>query len=232
MKKIFSLLMSIAMFFSLTVPVEALESVTPSDCTLEPYILQVDDQTTVTAYVPDEYRNSISQEELLDIAIDEGLQNGDSFQIHYVEFAEASYAEPMPAVILPPILDMYPTTTTRRGSEYAAEKFFITSVAKGQSFTLSQEFIRKVSSTFSVAPYEVTTELKCEYTASVSVTYTFNGPSENSAYNSREFNVRIYRQAYDYTQQHYSGAILVGTRTGVVNKPTKHAVYSVDSYQS
>ena len=74
----------------------------------------------------------MSEQDLIDIARDEGLQNGERINIHYVEVAEdVPQVEPQFIVV-----NTYPTHLTKVGSEWKAQSYFVISVARGQTTTL------------------------------------------------------------------------------------------------
>lgn len=129
------------------------------------------------------------------------------------------------------VVNTYPTTLTKVGSEWKAQSYFVISVAKGQTTTLSKEFSQTLTAAVSGSPYSITAELQASVTASYSVTHEFSGPPESSRYNSREYRVRFYAQTYNYSQDHYMSGMYIGTRTGTVDKPTRWAAYSIDSNQ-
>ena len=189
--------------------------------------IQVDDTTNITATIPQEYLSVVSEQDLIDIARDEGLQNGERINIHYVEVAEdVPQVEPQFIVV-----NTYPTHLTKVGSEWKAQSYFVISVARGQTTTLSTEFSQTLTAGISGSPYSITAELQASVTASYSVTLEFSGPPESSRYNSREYRVRFYAQTYNYSQDHYMSGMYMGTRTGTVDKPTRWAAYSIDSNQ-
>src|SRR5699024_8376053 len=71
--------------------------------------IQVDDTTKITATIPQEYVSVVSEQDLLDIALDEGLQNGEHINIHHVEVAE-DVPQVVPQFII--VVNSYPTTLT------------------------------------------------------------------------------------------------------------------------
>ena len=190
--------------------------------------IQVDDTTKITATIPQEYVSVVSEQDLLDIALDEGLQNGEHINIHHVEVAE-DVPQVVPQFII--VVNSYPTTLTKVGSVWGAQSYFVISVAKGQTTTLSKEFSKTLTAAVSGSPYSITAELQASVTASYSVTYEFSEPPESSPFNSREYRVRFYAQTYNYSQDHYMSGLYIGTRTGTVDKPTRWASYSIDSIQ-
>lgn len=189
--------------------------------------IQVDNTTNITATIPREYLSAVSEQDLIDIALDEGLQDGERINIHYVEVAE-NVPQVDPQII---VVNTYPTTLTKVGDEWAAQSYFVISVAKGQTTTLSTAFSQTLTAGISGSPYSITAELKASVTASYTVTHQFSGPPESSQYNSREYRVRFYAQTYNFSQDHYMSGVYIGTRTGTVDKPTRWAAYSIDSKQ-
>lgn len=189
--------------------------------------IEVDNTTNITATIPQEYLSLVSKQDLIDIALDEGLQNGERINIHYVEVAD-DVPQIDPQII---VINTYPTTLTKVGSEWAAQSYFVISVAKGQTTTLSTEFSKTLTAGISGSPYSITAELEASVTASYTVSHEFSGPPESSTYNSREYRVRFYAQTYNFSQDHYMSGMYMGTRTGTVDKPTRWAAYSIDSKQ-
>jgi len=189
--------------------------------------IYVNDNTSITATVPKEFQQLLNNQDLLDIALDEGLKDGQHITIHHVESANDEIGI-SPYLI---VLNSYPTTLTKVGTEWAAQSYFVISVAKGQTTTLTSAFSQELTAGISGSYYSVTAELKGSVKASYSITHQFTGPPESSYYNSREYRVRFYAQTYNFNQHHYMSGMYIGTKTGTVKKPTRWASYSIDSRQ-
>ena len=223
--RLLSLILATVMVIGLLPATPAFAASTDADVELA---VKVDEATNITATIPQEYLSVISEQDIIDIALDEGLQNGEHINIHYVAEVE-DLPQVDPQVI---VVNTYPTTLTKSGSEWKAQSYFVISVAKGQTTTLTTKFEKTLTAGVSGSPYSITPELQASVRAEYSVTHQFAGPPENSAYNSREYRVRFYAQTYNYTQDHYMSGMYMGTRTGTVDKPTRWAAYSIDSKET
>jgi len=222
-KRMFSLLIAMIMAFAAFPATSAL-----AETTIEPteYEIQLDADTSIIVSVPEEYQSLMSEEDLIVIALNENLQDGERINIHYVEEIEPAQEEPLASVFG---IYTYNTTLSKTGSEMAVQNYFVISVAKGQVTTLKQEFIQTMSAGVAVNAYKVTAELKASVTASHSTTQQFSGPPETSIYNSRQFRVQFYAQKYIFTQTRYFLGVASGTVRGTVDMPTRWASYSIDS---
>lgn len=130
-------------------------------------------------------------------------------------------------------------TTTQ--TNVALNTYFVISVARGASTTLTAEFNKTRSSSTSIdftngvsgiaPPFPVKIGRSRTVTARILVTRVFSGPSESSEYNSRSFYVRFYGDMGTWS----------GTAVNTVNPaarvpcsgswtmPTSYAEYSIDS---
>ncbi len=117
-------------------------------------------------------------------------------------------------------------------SDILVKDSFVTSVAKGQSKTLSASWTESLSCSISG---EISST-KLGISKSISKTYTktdrFDGPPENSPYNSREFRVKFYQDKGTYTADWIDGNCATfctqGTESGSYTEPTYFYAYSVD----
>lgn len=185
--------------------------------------LDVSDDITVNVAMPREYLGEMSEQELLDIAINEDLQDGERINIHHVGYAEQGSG------CSPRGLYTFQTNLTKSGSEWAAQNFFIISVAKGATKTLQAALTQKLSIGITAGtPYSITAELDYSVSAYYSVTLQWKGPPEGSPYNSREYRVQFYAQTYRWVQDRYLVGVHAGQVSGTLNKPTRYAEYSID----
>lgn len=185
--------------------------------------IRLDKNTNITITIPKEYESMLSEQDLLDIALDEGLEDGQHINIHQVETVNQTEITPRWVVI-----NSYPTTLTPVGSEWTAQNYFLISVAKGQTTTLEENYSKTLGTEIIGSYYSLTGELNARVTASYTTTYEFKGPPESSYYNSREYRVRFYAQTYNFTQHHYMSGMYIGTKTGTIKKPTRWLSYSID----
>jgi len=186
--------------------------------------LVITDDTTILVFVPSEYQSLISEQEMIDIAIRDGLQDGE-----IITFYEVGETE-IPESISPFSLPTFVTTRSNFSSEWAAQNYFVISVAKGQTTTLISKFTQTLIAGITAGtPYSITAELKATITAEHSITQQFVGPPENGIHNTREFRVQFYAHNFNWTQEHYNMyGIHVGTRSGTGHEPTRWASYSID----
>ena len=98
----------------------------------------------------------------------------------------------------------YPTSYSY-GTEWEAQNYFVISVAKGQTTTLTRAFEQTIGTSLKVGtPFEITAELKKSVTARYETTQKFAGPPETSAYNSREYRVLCENLHMDAKTSRYS----------------------------
>lgn len=121
----------------------------------------------------------------------------------------------------------YETTYGAWGSEYVKKDAFVTSVAKGESYTLTSEIKINLNASYTGTPY-VPITVGADITATYIKSHTFEGPEETSFFNSREFRVKFYEKSSNWTQKWYMDGFLVGTKTGIRTSATKYLKYSVD----
>jgi hypothetical protein len=195
-----------------------------SDDGIETLEIAVSDDVTITANIPSEYAADFTEEDLVDIAINDDLQDGDVITILDMGEPEENYSA------ITYIGESYVTTITSTGNEYASNTYFVTSVAKGQTITLTTGYTQALNVGFgSTTPY-VTAQIGASLTASYTVTYQFAGPPETSSYNSREYRVRFYARQKNWTQDKYNiWGDYVESRSGVAYVPTRWASYCIDS---
>lgn len=126
-------------------------------------------------------------------------------------------------------------TTTENGATLGT--YFLISVAKGATATLSTEFTKTISTSVKLSVGESTTPssgdlgISSTVTAKVTTSKTFNGPSESSQYNSRAYYVRFYgdRGTWSATAVWSLNPTRRPKVSGTWSKPTHYAEYSVDS---
>lgn len=216
------LISTLALFCVLTIPAYA---------TSKPQIIIKDGATNVP-------------QEVIDSLIEENPQAGVITIYGYGEFENNVKSSPVntrPEQREANI--MYgPTRTTfsnvRRG--VTLKKEFKFSVAKGQSVTIKKRFTTSFSGTANGDPLEIGKlglTLKVEGMFEVGTTY--NGPAENSQFNSRSFFIDIYGETGNYTQTRTKTTLIEGgqpigtvteTRQGTYKNPTTWRAYSADYY--
>lgn len=129
------------------------------------------------------------------------------------------------------------TTTTQ--TDVALNNYFVISVAKGATTTLSAEWKKTVKSSVSInsnaqgipAPLAGKLEVSAEVTARYTVTRKFQGPPEESPYNSRQYRVRFYGDKGTWTGIAESQVNPANRPkvSGTWTKPTRYAEYSIDT---
>lgn len=124
----------------------------------------------------------------------------------------------------------YPTSYSY-GTEWEAQNYFVISVAKGQTTTLTRAFEQTIGTSLKVGtPFEITAELKKSVTARYETTQKFAGPPETSAYNSREYRVQFYARTCTWTQRQVDiqTGKTVASKTGQADVPSKYLLYSLE----
>jgi len=172
----------------------------------------------------------------LELVKEYDLAPGDRINITDVyEFEEISEQ-----TMMPPQARMgfhYQTTVTPvRNSERVNSRHFITSVARGETLTLSKTFTRTytvgiTTGTGQQRPWQMNGSLGASLTFTRSVGQQFVGPPETSRYNTREFRVRLYNESINWTQRRVNlNGTSIGeeTRSGTGARPTRFVSYSLD----
>lgn len=105
----------------------------------------------------------------------------------------------------------------------------MTSVAKGMTLNLIDEFKKTVGITItSGTPYD-RGQIQGSVTARYSRSYEFVEPPEGSPYNSREYRVQFYyKDAIWFQKKLDLSGNLLGSQKGQAKLPTKYLLYSVD----
>lgn len=224
MKKIINLiLLVLTLIFS-----TSFSSFASNDKTLA---IEVNENTTVYATIPAQYVSEISETELKEIAIADNLANGERIIIEEIGVVEQDNES---VETVQPCLDWTVTIETEKeliSKNHVMKDDFIISVAKGETATLTKTYNGSVSQSISGSYYSLDAELKGTVSCTYSMTKVWNGPSESSSYNSREFRVKYLGDKYSYTQKRCLDGYVSGTKSGTVTIPTKYASYSIDSNQ-
>ena len=217
MKKIFVLVISLMMLLSLSVSAFA---ASPESIEIP---IAIDEETTVTVVIPNELVKQFDFFEIEELVKSNELNNGDVITI--LEVGD----------ILDPVPDAQPLwgytyrTIKTAGPEWEAQNYFVISVAKGQTTTLSTKFSKTLKTTITSGKAFVTADIGGSITAEYSVTHQFNGPPETSPYNSREYRVQFYAKTVWFTQEKINSSNqVVDTTSGVADVPTRYAQYSID----
>ncbi len=189
--------------------------------------LITEDGIDVTVVVPKEIVKDINNDELQFLINSEQLRDGDSINVHeVVSLDEETYKS---SIEKQGRLFYNYNTILNYGSEYKAQDYFVISVAKGQTTTLSSKFSKTLSVNFGVDVPYVKADIGNSVTSEYSITHKFEGPSSsNSYYNSREYRVQFYAKTVNWKQEKISSGKVIETRTGVANVPTKYLCYSID----
>ncbi|MDR2021924.1 MAG: hypothetical protein LBQ71_01430 [Hungatella sp.] len=137
------------------------------------------------------------------------------------------YKEADPA-ITPRIwwFDLTEKKTTQ--SDVEAKDSFVISVARGGTKTLSKTWTGSLSPTCSYKNAQNSLSLNATITRTYSKTEKFEGPSNSSSYNSREFRVKFYEDRGTFKGQYVSDAGDSQQKSGTWKSPTKFLEYSVD----
>lgn len=219
MKKIMALLLVFVMIFSM--PATAFAS-SPVD---EELTITIDPETEITIIIPSEFANEVGAEEIELLISGRDLNNGDVITIQNVGYV----ADVVTPGVQPRLFESYETDIWWRGSEWEAQDYFVTSVAKGQTKTLSSKFSRTLSTGLTAGEAYVTAEIGASITVEYDITIEFQGPPEESACNSREYRVQFYARTVKFDQYMYDmWGNLEGVKSGTANVPTRYLEYNID----
>lgn len=228
-KKLICSVLAFVMLFSVSLPSFATGEA------LGEYVMQIDENKTVTVVVPEEFRGEVTYAELYDIASGTAVRDGDIVTIQDVRCIQDVEGVELMAVNPDAEAEAlagwkYTTEVRAIGTESVISDYFIISVAKGMTVTLSDTFTKTHSLTIQTGdtPFLIAgTSLSLTYSVSTSISYS--GPGESSGYNSREYRVQFYGAVSRWHQYRYTATgVLDSTRTGIGNCPTRYATYSLD----
>lgn len=120
--------------------------------------------------------------------------------------------------------------TEKKTTQYdaLAKDSFVISVARGATKTLSKTWTGSLSPSCSYKNAEASLSLNATITRTYSKSETFNGPSEDSSYNSREFRVKFYEDRGTFKGEYVSDVGDSQPKSGTWKSPTKFLEYSVD----
>ncbi len=141
------------------------------------------------------------------------------------------YNEPVLKLLVGDYYSNVNKTTTSYGV-YVKDSF-VTSVARGQTQTLSSSWSSTLSCEISGDISSASLGITKSITKSYSKSDTFSGPPENSYYNCREFRVKFYENRGTYTavlNSRFPGTSIYIkiNESGTWSEPTYYLAYSVD----
>ena len=193
--------------------------------------VEINDDIEVIVNVPTELVEHISEQDLINIVSenDKGgvldFQGGETITIHEVAYIETYNYKNTESHI---IFSNFWSVTNRLGTSF--QDFFITSIARGQTMTLTQEALQTLMEErifYSVD--SITGEPIHRVIARHIKTYQFQGPSEMGFHNSREFRIQFYSENVIWSETRVNN--LIGTQRtsdGVKIQPIRFILYSID----
>lgn len=219
MKKWISLLLAAAMVMAM--PVSALAA----EPARNEYTITTGSGAQIDVAIPRELAGMVDKRDIAQLVEGENLKDGEKITIWDVGSGEESR---VPG-IQPQILYTYETDILPVGEEKPLASYFVTSVARGMTLTLTDEFKKTVGITItSGTPYD-RGQIQGSVTAKYTTSYEFAGPPEGSPYNSREYRVQFYyRDAIWFQKKLDLSGKLLGSQKGQAKLPTKYLLYSVD----
>ncbi len=122
--------------------------------------------------------------------------------------------------------DLTEKNTTQQ--DVMAKDSFVISVARGATKTLSKTWTGSLSPSCSYKNAQSSLSLNGTITRTYSKSETFDGPSEGSSYNTREFRVKFYEDRGTFKGQYVSDAGDSQKKSGTWKSPTRFLEYSVD----
>lgn len=185
---------------------------------------------TVTVYISPEVAAQVTDQEINQLIRGAAAKDGDTITIYDVGYASSDDKDALQGSSERFGRYNYPTSYSY-GSEWEAQNYFVISVAKGQTTTLTRAFEQTIETYLKVGtPFEITAELKKSVTARYETTQKFAGPPETSAYNSREYRVQFYARTCTWTQRQVDiqTGKTVASKTGQADVPSKYLLYSLD----
>lgn len=191
-------------------------------------IISVDDKD-YSVIIEDKAKGKVTEGMIKNIIEKDPTNDG---QIIIYEVGNPAIPEESMSATALPYFDIV-TTKTYSGRNFFYDTSFVTSVAKGEtySFSSSEEFTNSASISGSASATDL------GITASQSKTYThswvFTGPPESSSYNTRSFYIDWYDNGGVYTQTCYyvngSSRKIEWQETGMFYEPYRYVTYSRDS---
>jgi len=191
--------------------------------------------SSILFHIPTEFSEEFTENQLMEIASHHDLEDGDVITI--LEIGNPIIEE---ETVSPRLIFRYDQSVSRipGTSEFQAQSFFITSVARGMTIRLTRAFSQTLSMGFNAGtggganmPFNITGSLNHSVTASVTTQVDLVGPPENGPHNTREFRVRFFGENVNWTQTRTNS--LTGNseqRSGTGTRPTRYMRYSIDRF--
>ena len=159
--------------------------------------------------------------------------NPDAGQIIITEYSNIGQSDEPHDFIAQPASVNYYTDVSKTTITYdeVAKDVFVTSVACGQTQTLTREWSETLSCNISGNIDYVSLGVKGSITKSYTTTDVFDGPPENSGYNSREYRVKFFQDKGTYTANlhtDFPGWVIVIPESGNWTAPSRYLAYSIN----
>lgn len=196
--------------------------------------------------VPDIYATSaviqkLSEEDLrqtVNDAVDDSIPGGGDIIIWDVSFGEEQAASAQQYDLEIPstrAMPYYSDIKKRHQNSEVGKISFITSVAKGATITLSTTWTDSLAASVVGKLTVFDLDLKFSVSKTYHTTFTFNGPPENSQYNSRIYKEKFYHNIGTWTAIEHSGfsgsaGMMTREVSGKYTEPTHTIMTSQDIY--
>lgn len=172
--------------------------------------------------------------EIPDYIIQELIRdNPDAGQIIITEYSNIGQSNELHDFIAQPMSVNYYTDVLKTTTAYdvLAKDVFVTSVARGQTQTLSYNWSETLSCSISGNIDYISLGITGSITKSYSKTDVFAGPPEDSGYNSREYRVKFFEDRGTYTANlhtDFPGWVIVIPESGNWAAPSRYLAYSIN----
>ncbi len=182
------------------------------------------DGTCIYVYVNKKMRKDVDGLLIKKMISENNLEDGCALNIYHVGYAENKLVEKSAA-------DSKYITTFSSGAEQTAEERFVTSVAKGSSGPLNEDWSYAVSGRLKpgASVYDfaaVVAKLGGKLTCTYPIGKVFDGPRETSVYNSREYRVWFLSKTVTVTQTNRLFPMMKTTFS--YEKASRYVEYSID----
>lgn len=207
--------------------VSATDGIIGSECRENILEFPHPDGGVVYVKLPAEVGREITYDDVLGIIESANVSPGDCISYIYVGPDENEGWLDESLYVNPWSLYSYRTELTKI-REYVIDDVFVTSVAKGMEESLGTEFTRTYAMQITGEVPFVKSQIGSSFTCTISASYRFAGPPEDSVYNSRQYRVRFYAEEKAWVQYELLNGVVRRKVAGNACVTLAYDLYSID----
>lgn len=207
--------------------VSATDEVSPGECGENRLEFPHPDGGVIYVELPAEVGREITYNDVLGIIESANVSPGDRISYIYVGPVENEGQTDENYYVSPWSLYSYKTELTKL-REYVIDDVFVTSVAKGMEETLGTEFTRTYAMQITGEVPFVKSQIGTSFTCTISASYRFAGPPEDSVYNSRQYRVRFNAEEKAWVQYELLNGVVRRKVAGNACVTLSYDLYSID----